>query len=106
VVDADYFLSGLPMQVIAYQNAACVRIVTSDNDYLIRNIIRTYADSVTLNVWLDAKGLAPISAASSSRHEFDVGLPSEYKGVTIPFEQILEVVVVPARQPHGRFSFQ
>jgi hypothetical protein len=39
------------------------------------------------------KGLAPIVAGSSDMHEFDVLAPTEYKGVTLPFEQIVEVVV-------------
>jgi len=106
MIDADFFLASLPMQIIEYQLAASVRIVTNDGDYLVRDVIRTYAESVTVNVWLDSKGLAPIVAGSSSLREFDVLPPVEYKGVTIPFEQIVEVVVVPAPQTFGRFSVQ
>jgi len=106
MVDADFFLSGLPMQVIEYHNAAYVRIITYDREYLVRDVVRTYAGSVTLNVWLDSKGLAPIVSGTSSMHEFEVLPPTAYKGVTIPFEQIVEVVVISAPQSFGRFSMQ
>ena len=105
MIDADYFLSGLPMQVIDYGHAAYVRIVTSDHDYLVRDVVRTYAGSVTVNVWLDSKGAAPI-VPSSSRREFEVLPPAEHKGVTIPFEEIVDVIVIPAPHAFGRFSFQ
>ena len=103
--DADYFLSGLPMQVIAHHNAAHVRIVTDDHDYLVRDVARTYAGAVMVNVWVDANGLAPIVPTSSNLHEFEVLPPAEHQAVTIPFDHIVEVVVVPARQAFGRFSF-
>jgi hypothetical protein len=105
MVDADYFLSGLPTKVIEHNLAAYVRIITDADDYLVRNVVRTYADSVTVNVWLDANGLAPIVSQSANTHEFDVRPPTEHKGVTIPFEQIVEVIVVPAPQSFGRFAF-
>jgi hypothetical protein len=104
MVDADFFLESLPTQILGYQLAAYVRIVTNGADYLVRDVIRTYASSVTVNVWLDSKGLAPIVAGSSNIREFEVLPPVEYKGITIPFEQIVEVVVVPAPQTFGRFS--
>ena len=105
MVDADFFLSDLPMKVIALDHAAHVRIITHDHDYLVRDVARTFADSVAVNVWLDSNGLAPIVASSSSTHQFDVRPPTEHKGSRFPFEQIVEVIVVPAPQSFGRFAF-
>jgi hypothetical protein len=31
-------------------------------------------------------------------------MPTNYKGITVPFEQILEIHVVPADQNFGRFQ--
>ena len=103
--DADYFLSGLPSKVIEHKIEAWVRIVTSDHDYLVRDVVRTFAESVAVNVWLDANGHTPIVPSPSSTHEFDVLPPTSHKGVTIRFDQIVDVIVVPAPHPHGRFAF-
>jgi hypothetical protein len=58
---------------------------------------------VTLQVWLDSKGQCPIVAGSSSFHEFDVRPVVDYKTVNIPFEEIVDVVVIPAITTDGRF---
>jgi len=105
MVDADYFLSGLPTKVIEQNLAAYVRIITHDNDYLVRDVARTFADSVAVNVWVDSDGLAPIVSSSSNTQEFDVRPPADHKGATIRFDQIVEVIVVPAPHPYGRFAF-
>ena len=104
MVDADYFRKGLALQVAEYHNHAYVRVITTTADYLVRDVVKTYDGAVTLNVWLDSKGLAPIVASSSNSHDFDVHVPSEYKGVTIPFEQVLEVAVVAALDGSGAFQ--
>ena len=109
MVDKELFLSGIQEQVSAYQGAAYVRIVPGIHtdlgpDSLVRDIVRTYDGAVTLNVWLDIRGACPIVAGSSSFYEFDVRPVIDYKTVTIPFEQILTVVVVPAISVDGRFT--
>src|SRR5690242_1694534 len=98
MVDKELFLSGVKEQIDGYQGLAYVRVITGDtgvseNDYLVRDIVRTYEGSVTLNVWLDTRGFCPIVAGSSSFHEFDVRPVVDYKTVTLPFEQILSVIV-------------
>jgi hypothetical protein len=73
-----------------------VRLLTySGGDYL--------EGAVSLSVWLDSAGIAPIVSGSSSVHEFDVTMPTNYKGITIPFEQIAEIHVVSADQNFGQF---
>jgi hypothetical protein len=103
--EKDYFLQGLAMQVAEYHNSAYVRLLTyNGGDYLVRDVVKTYEGAVSLNVWLDSAGVAPIVSGSSSFHEFDVNMPTNYKGITIPFEQIAEVHVVPADQNFGQFQ--
>ena len=104
MIDADYFLAALPMQVLEHDQAACVLLVTHDGDYLVRDVVRVFGDSVALNVWLDSNGGPPIVPRAS--RAFEVLPPAEFKSVTIPFERIVEAVVAPARESFGRFSLQ
>ena len=104
-MNKEYFLEGLVTQVAEHHNSAYVRLLThGGDDYLVRDVVKTYEDSVTLNIWLDSAGIAPIVSGSSSFHEFDVNMPTSYKGVTIRFEQILKIEVVPAGEKFGRFQ--
>jgi hypothetical protein len=109
MVDKELFLTGINEQVQGYLGAAYVRVIalsslTDESDYLVHSIVKTYDGSVTLQVWLDVKGQCPIVAGSSSFHEFDVRSVVDYKTVTIPFEHITQVVVMPAITTNGRFK--
>ena len=110
MVDKELFLSGIQQQINGFLGAAYVRIITRSSiqgfepDYLVHSLVKTYEGSVTLQVWLDVKGQCPIVTGSSSFHEFDVRPVVDYKMVTIPFEEILEVVVTPAIIANGRFT--
>jgi hypothetical protein len=102
--DSQYFLEGLAMQVAEYHQWCYVRIVTHTlGDLLVHSVVKTYDGSVTLNVWKDSMSNAPIVAGSSSFHEFDVRHPTTYYGITVPFEEIVTVVVVAAPNGDGAY---
>jgi hypothetical protein len=93
------------MQVAEYHNSAYVRLLTyGGGDCLMRDVVKTYEGAISLNVLLDSSGIAPIVSGSSSFHEFGVTMPTNDKGITIPFEQIAEIHVVPANQHFGQFQ--
>ena len=104
MVDKHLFLTGIHEQVQGFLGAAHVRVIPrASQDYLVRSIVKTYDGAVTLQVWLDVKGQCPIVASSSSFHEFDVRPVADYSMVTLPFEEILNVIVTPALTADGRF---
>lgn len=97
MVGREYFVETLPLLVAGHGGFAIVRIHTkSGSGYVVRDIIKTHEGSITFNAWVDSTGDEPIVCSSSSMYEFDVRMPSGINIMTLPFEDILDVQIVPA----------
>lgn len=104
MLERKYFVETLPLMVAGHGGFTAVRLQTYDGtDYLVRDVIETHEGSVTLKVHVDSKGNSPIIASSSDMYDFEPGFPSGYVNITIPFEDIRFVKVVPAERQFGRF---
>ena len=93
----DWWVSTLPLMVQGHGGYAQVRVQTySGCDYLVRDVVKTHEGTVTLNVYLDSRGESPIIAHSSSAFDFDVAPVLDHICVTLDFNDISNVKVVPA----------
>jgi hypothetical protein len=63
---------------------------------LVRDMINTQEGTVTFNAYIDASGNSPIIAATSSAFDFDIVPVTDHIGVTLDFNDIRSVRVVPA----------
>jgi hypothetical protein len=104
MIDAAFFMEGLRMRVAEFHGFASVRVRTYDNEWLVRDVVKTYEGAVSLNVYVDRTGLSPIISSTSSVHDFQAGMPTGYVSKTIPFEQIIGVDVVPANHEKTMFN--
>lgn len=83
--------------VQGYGRCAQVHVQTySDEDYLVRDVINTQAGTVTFNAYVDASGRSPIFASSSGVFDFDIVPVTGHIGVTLYFNDIRSVRVIPA----------
>jgi hypothetical protein len=68
----------------------------SGEDYLVRDVINPQEGTVTINAYDDASGSSPIIASTSSAFDFDIVPVTDHIGVTLDFNNIRTVRVVPA----------
>lgn len=93
VFDADYFLHGLKEQVGDLGGSVVVNfILHSSGEFYVRDVLKTHGGFVMLNVW-HGQGIRPIVSSSSSAYSDNV--PSGYHPVSISYESISLVDVVP-----------
>jgi len=96
MVGSEYFTETLPLVVAGNGGSAIVRIHRSSGGaHIVRDIIKTHDGCVTFNAYVNATGDEPIISASSNAYDFEPGIPVGYEIVTVPFEDVLDVQVVP-----------
>jgi hypothetical protein len=104
VFERKYFIETLPLMVAGNGGFTAVRLQTYDGpDYLVRDVIETHEGSVTLNTYVDANGNTPIISSSSSMYDVDPCFPVGYVNITIPFENIRFVKVIPTERVFSQF---
>lgn len=100
MLDATYFLGGLREQVDQLDGKAVVRIALhSGAEYYVRDVVHTGDGFVMLNVYHGREG-RPIVSSSSSAYAEDV--PSGFHPVSISFESISNIDVLPTSDEDRR----
>ena len=83
--------------VQGYGGCAEVHVQTySGEDYLVRDIINTEEGTITFNAYIDTTGSSPVIASTSDAFDFDIVPVTDHVGVTLDFNDIRSVLVVPA----------
>src|ERR1051326_687247 len=104
MIDSEYFRDDLAAQVAKCHDFACVRILTyTGGDYLVKEVVKTYDGAVSVSVYLDAEGASPVIRTGSALHDFDVRRIVDSHVVTLPFDNIASIVVVPAMTSFAKF---
>ena len=105
VFDADYFLRGLREQVQLLGGDVVVNVTLhTGGEFYVRDVIETHGGFVMLNVW-HGQGRRPIVSSSSSAYSDDV--PSGYHPISVSYESISWVNVLPADEEiHKQIGFR